>query len=376
MLVSYFFSCWLLCNIIAHGSGTSIAKLVLTACTKDVSIPFTTRIYADFMLAISLTGLNLEIANAASSAGFDTWKHKALYDLIWAVKRVALRHSHGPVNLPPPRNPYYPDRYRPSGLGDNTNKKRPAPPEFSAVSSVTLEPKARSFHGRFRAFKYTNTRKKLNPQAASYVATTGFNREETRDNPIDLLLEDEEDSSGTQAKKQKLNSGNASATDAQSEAEHSQTRTTGGNTELPEAVVASTEAGRVTSGGAFTQQADFVSLMDMDLDERERMAGVAPLSPRPSPPIPIKRGFAASGSVTPAKRQLDIVRRKLETASEGMISSRTIMKRLFDKSGEMLNLDETMPALTFLSKCLEVAEVEAKKGVKHVDRVVELVSRK
>ncbi|KAI1629206.1 hypothetical protein EDD37DRAFT_671023 [Exophiala viscosa] len=74
---------------------------------------------------IELDGFGLQVADAANKAGFNTFNHEALYRLIWAVKRVAL---HSGVNRfghrPPPRHPIYPDRYRPSGIGDNTNKKR------------------------------------------------------------------------------------------------------------------------------------------------------------------------------------------------------------------------------------------------------------
>lgn len=68
--------------------------------------------------------MELHIANAAYDAGFNTCNHEALFNLIWAVKRTAiqtLRLSHQPFK---PRHPTYPDRYRPSGIGDNTARKR------------------------------------------------------------------------------------------------------------------------------------------------------------------------------------------------------------------------------------------------------------
>ena len=73
--------------------------------------------------AIELVGFELQVANVAYNAGFNTTNHQALFDLIWAVKRTTLRPP--PFRLPPPPpHPVYPDRYRPSGVGDNTNKKR------------------------------------------------------------------------------------------------------------------------------------------------------------------------------------------------------------------------------------------------------------
>ena len=75
--------------------------------------------------AVELVGLELEIANIAHSSGFNCTNHKALFDLIWAVKRTAFKiKPPGPTRPPPPPHPIYPDRYRPCGKGDNTNKKR------------------------------------------------------------------------------------------------------------------------------------------------------------------------------------------------------------------------------------------------------------
>lgn len=45
--------------------------------------------------------MELHIANAAYDAGFNTRKHEALFNLIWAVKRTAirtLRLSHFHIN--------------------------------------------------------------------------------------------------------------------------------------------------------------------------------------------------------------------------------------------------------------------------------------
>jgi hypothetical protein len=67
-----------------------------------------------------LTGFELEIANVANRAGFDTRKHEQLFDLIWAVKRLALR-----VNKPrPPKDPMYPDRWRPEESKDQPQQRR------------------------------------------------------------------------------------------------------------------------------------------------------------------------------------------------------------------------------------------------------------
>ena len=108
-------------------------------------------LFANCLIAIELDGMELEIANAACKGGFNTTNHEGLLELIWAVKRVALRRFRG-SNLPqppPPKHPIYPDRFRPSGVGDNTARKRKriasdskdnlsrlTPPSFNPVPSL------------------------------------------------------------------------------------------------------------------------------------------------------------------------------------------------------------------------------------------------
>lgn len=70
--------------------------------------------------------MDLEIAQVCAQAGFNTWHHNALLDLIWSVKRVARRTIAEQISGSQrrPQDSIYPDRYRPSGLGDNTSRKR------------------------------------------------------------------------------------------------------------------------------------------------------------------------------------------------------------------------------------------------------------
>ena len=79
--------------------------------------------------ALELVGFELQVANIAYNAGFNTTNHERLFDLIWAIKRMALQNVPRPRPPPPPPHPIYPDRYRPSGVGDNTNRKRKRPNE-------------------------------------------------------------------------------------------------------------------------------------------------------------------------------------------------------------------------------------------------------
>lgn len=321
--------------------------------------------YADLNRAVVLTGFNLEVASAAARAGFNTWNHRALYDLIWAVKRVALRHCHGPVNRPPPKDSYYPDRYRPSGTGDNTSRKRPAPPsEPPAVSSPKLKLKSPLLRSKFRAPRYAKAKNRPNTRAAPHQAKETLNVAGTsRDNPVNLLLDSDEDGDGAPAKRQKLNSDNISNVQIRD-----------GNPRPSHiTVTAFTNARIETQRGSITQQTDFVSVDDTDLNTQDRMTGIAPLPSWSSPQISPNRGSAATQAIMPVMRSLKVVRGELESVAKSMVSSRDMMKKVFDNDGDLLNLKETLPALTFLSKCLGVAEKEAVKGTKHVDRVVELM---
>jgi hypothetical protein len=81
-------------------------------------------------IVIALSEPEKEIADAAHAAGFDTFNHEALYDLIWAVKRQAIhmaRDNPAPAHRrsPAPPHPIYPDRFRADGFRDNTRAQRP-----------------------------------------------------------------------------------------------------------------------------------------------------------------------------------------------------------------------------------------------------------
>lgn len=73
--------------------------------------------------ALQLSGLNLQVAEAARRSGFNTRNHVALMDLIWSVRRVTFGHGlQKPREAPPPKHPIYPDKYRPGSKTDNTKK--------------------------------------------------------------------------------------------------------------------------------------------------------------------------------------------------------------------------------------------------------------
>jgi hypothetical protein len=86
---------------------------------------------------LELSGLNLQIADAARKSGFDTRHHVALLDLIWSVRRVAF--SYGvtkPSLLRPPKHPIYPDRHRPGTQGSKSKRSRKRTREAAAEAQT------------------------------------------------------------------------------------------------------------------------------------------------------------------------------------------------------------------------------------------------
>lgn len=88
---------------------------------------------------LQLSGLNLQIADAARKSGFNIRNHIALLDLIWSVRRVALTHGVTKKSLPPPpKPPIYPDRHRLGAQGRKADKSRKRAREAEAQAHGTL----------------------------------------------------------------------------------------------------------------------------------------------------------------------------------------------------------------------------------------------
>lgn len=151
-----------------------------------------------------LRGFNHEVKVAAEKAGFNIWNHDGLYNLIWAVKRVALRASRNAnIEQKPFKDPVYPDRFRPSGFRDNTKRKRPdqAPPPPDTVP-IALDPVASVSQSGRRSFRYKN--KKI-PAARKMVnGAVDWDRIGTQEHPIELLYDEDDDASTPLAKRQRV----------------------------------------------------------------------------------------------------------------------------------------------------------------------------
>lgn len=182
----------------------NIATQVSRACIKAVRHHVLSLIFTDDLKGVTLNGFNLDIAVAASKAGFDTHNHSCLFDLIWAVKRIALRASKGAVvDRPPPRDPVYPDRFRPSGIGDNTKRKRP-PPQFAPpqATPVKLETIIKPAQTNQRQFRYRNKKAPSRAKQVPVSKLSGYSTRGTQENPVELLSDSDEP---VGVKRQKLN---------------------------------------------------------------------------------------------------------------------------------------------------------------------------
>jgi hypothetical protein len=125
----------------------------------------------------------LQVANAAYNAGFNTLDHVRLFNLIWAVKQEALKARIPERPPPPPPHPIYPDRYRPSGIGDNarSKRKRPEDVELKFDSVPSLMQKGGTKDNPI-SLDEDDDRSKALPRAPKAICRTLA----TKDNPIDL----------------------------------------------------------------------------------------------------------------------------------------------------------------------------------------------
>ncbi|KAK5106002.1 hypothetical protein LTS08_000118 [Lithohypha guttulata] len=329
---------------------------------------------------ISLTGMELEIADAAATAGFNTWQHIALYDLIWAVKRVAFQHCQTDSRPPKPKDPLYPDRYRPSGLGDTTSKKRLRPfPNRLFPTTIKLEdrivvPKVPKNNRR--------NKKSLKDTVVPPVPLTvkrGFSEHGTRDDPIELVSNDEEEEGAT-SKKRKLNTGGAKNNGH--EANQSRLRATA-STYHPHASAgtvahenhlhtAADNAQRNVSGGVFTQQHDFVPLDNLGKGNQPDARAC-----NTGQPQVVKRQYPArlpsKGNNVPV--QLHVVRNKLNVVERDIQTCRNIMRDAFNLCADRLNRDETIDDMARLNEQFTKVEDAVADGVDCIDRVKNVLSQ-
>ncbi|KAK4943547.1 hypothetical protein LTR10_016841 [Elasticomyces elasticus] len=275
--------------------------------------------------AIELDGFALQVADAANKAGFNTFNHEALYNLIWAVKRVAL---HSGVNRfghhPPPRHPIYPDRYRPSGVRDNTKKKK-------KNKALAIKPPP----NHTVELKFHPVEPLMRKRPHDTIA---------EENLIDLTTSSED----------------GNTTDIKSS---------------PTGAAKRQKTSDDTTVKAFPNAAqDTVNTLARRVNSVKQPQKAAVKTVRP-PPANIVRPPPATVEDEIAK-QLLLVKTKLDDARKSMNTCQATMKSLFDVYYEKFDDDQLMVSLQKLSNLMNKVFDGSKDGAVEVERVIESFGEK
>lgn len=271
--------------------------------------------------AVELTDFELQIADAATKAGFDTFRHEALFDLIWAVKRIALRSG-----TSFPQDPIYPDRYRPGELrGRNKKKKK---------RSIAIKPPPNHMvELQFHPIPPLGRKRPLKDTEHNLIDLTNLS---DTDNEADLST------SGTpngMAKRQKMS--------------------TDGN--MPRKVSHGDEPRQVSSTPA--------------------NSGLKRLLPA-SDPKSATGHFASNILSAPLTaeaeiiKQLLLVKTKLDDARKNMNTCQATMKTLFDAHYAKFDNDHMMVTMQKLSNYMNKVFDGGKDGAGEVDKAIELLGAK
>lgn len=299
-----------------------------------------------------LRGFNHEVKVAAEKAGFNIWNHDSLYNLIWAVKRVALRASMK-VNIDdrPPKDPVYPDRFRPSGFRDNTKRKRLGLPSLPATTTpLALNPTVQETQAERRKFRYKN--KKVPATSKPTSKYVDFDKQGTQEHPIDLDYEDADDEYDPVAKRQRLD---AKATSSTRRA---------ANTSRPRAAQGLPR--NIANKGAVSRPSDRVATM--------QLGGQTYVKTNARGEGEFAAGYGAGESQA---RQLINQLTRVENAMEGsanhMAWCNRSMSAAFIGHREILGGPNIHPLLERLSRSIEEAKSTLLHGAEILKDVAELV---
>lgn len=281
---------------------------------------------ADTLGAVELTGFELEVADAARKAGFNTFSQDALFELIWAVKRVALRrggvHWNTVARGPRYQDPIYPDRYRPSGIGDNTKKRRKAIAIKSAPSNFGKV--------QFHPIKPLMRKRPLHNIAEEHLIDLT-----SSDNEIDLTSRPT-----TTSKRQKMAAVN----------------------DRPKNTILQIDYGRAGNMGPAVKPKPTCKPAHV-----QNTPSVSGPSPSNIPP-------ATMTSRQEIVKQLKLVKTKLEDARRNMNICQASMKTLFDLHYDEFDSDEMMMSLQKLSNFMNKVFDGGKDGAGEVDNAIVLLN--
>lgn len=294
-----------------------------------------------------MTGFNLEIVNAVKSAhNFND--DRTLFDFIWAIKRVAMKYAEHGFKSPPPKDPVYPDRYRPSGAGDNTKRKRRRPQQTPAVThSVDFRANIVVASAARQRVRQRHSRR-VQQQQHRPSQTTNHRETGTRSDPVNLFSDDEATSG---SKRQKLAASPTLVPPLQPDPVMSQ--------------VTIRNRLRNVSNVAFTREANLVPSTRPNEPRHNELR-------QPSPALVDHRNRAADQHVL--VENLWIVQRKMANAGGQMQNCSSIIWQAVEEHARMLKTQKTMPVLVELSNTIDLMVKFAEAGIKQAKRVVEDVT--
>ena len=264
------------------------------------------------------------------------------------MKRISLRAGGFTTRITsnttarPQKDPIYPDRYRPSGIGDNTNKKRKA---------VTIQPP----RNHSVELKFHPIRPLMRKRPAEGAK---------QDNPIDLTADSDVDlielnsPPPSISKRQKFN---ANVT-APKSANAGIGRTLGLKSEDTPTNTSLAQPRRKGKRGRGRWSATPATNI-----LRKPLTGVS------AAPFVSRKPLTVEEEIT---KQLMLVKTKLEQARKDMNTCQATMKSLFDTHYAHFDNDEMMLALQKLSSHMNKVYDSGKDGVGEVDRAVALLHTK
>jgi len=311
-------------------------------------------------LAIILKGFELEVADAARRSGFDTREHTALFDLIWAVKRAARRYGAGTVHTRtytrPPLHPIYPDRYRPSGVGDNTNKKRKRaqvddiePPPFYSVPPFHIIPTA--LHPHVEKPKHESARDTLLDFGPEDEATVANTEGGSKNNPINLVIE---------------------LMDVKPVIRRPAKRT---GVVGPSTALGTSKSDPISLDTDEEDVKDSAkTLANYGIKRAKTSIGQASIHNRPRPPLckPTIRAPLTSPT-NQIRQQFQDVQDRFKDVKAIMDRCQVKMKQLFDDHPDTFDNDDILPILQRMSKCMNTVYDSAHEGAEEVHKAVDWV---
>ncbi|KAL2436374.1 hypothetical protein ABEF95_009286 [Exophiala dermatitidis] len=294
-----------------------------------------------FQGTIELTGFELQVADAASNSGFNTFSHEALFDLIWAVKRLALQVNPGAgqikrVSLPP--DPIYPDRYRPSGRWDNRNTRNKRKAMAKRQREIqSIQPKANSLPQHAKKW---DAKRKMSENLIDFTSSENENTLDIGDGPANG------------AKRQRVSGGQ----------NHRPTK-------LP-----TRPKGNARPSGAFPAVPDPKPAFKPSAPTQpSRMHAKVSRDPQP---IRAPTSTRPSNAKNEIIKQMGFVKISFDDMRKKMNTCQETMRTLFDVHQDLFDDNNVMNALQKMSNSMNKVFDGAKEGAAEVDSVIAWLSGK